>query len=92
MLGDVASVSSFPASQERMMLVLQNEQLVQSLSSGGPVVEVVVNLMTSDARRGSGFRWSSNREPPTVPTSGTLCSLAFILGRQRPTSLLLGNE
>ncbi len=54
--GRVVSVAPFPATQQRLQEVLQNESLVQQVSSSGPVTEVLMSLQPANTP--SGYAWS----------------------------------
>ncbi len=87
-LGRVVSVSEFPATQEGMMRVLQNADLVRALTQKGPPIEVDVELMV-DAKTLSGYKWSSSKGPPITVTSGTLCAATVTTRKQPPVSLVI---
>ncbi|HNP72362.1 MAG TPA: NHLP bacteriocin system secretion protein [Kouleothrix sp.] len=85
--GRVASVASFPATFESMMLVLANEQLVREFLAGGTPIEVRIAL-EPDASTASGYRWSSSAGPPAPINSGTLAQATITLAEQRPINLV----
>lgn len=91
MTGRVVSVSDFPASNEEMLRVVGNEQLVRLLTGGVPSIEVRAAL-TLDPSTYSGFRWSSSDGPPIKLTPGTLCQASIVLGERSPISLLFGEN
>jgi len=91
MTGRVVSVSDFPVTEEEMLRVVGNEQLVRLLSGGTPSLEVRAAL-TLDPTTYSGFRWSSSEGPPIKLTPGTLCTANVILGERSPISLLFGEN
>jgi biotin carboxyl carrier protein len=86
--GKVTEVSEFPASPQGMMRSLQNEKLVQSLSSEGAPFEIHADLI-SDSTTASGYRWSSGKGPPMKLQSGTLCTGSIIIEEQRPVNLVI---
>jgi len=88
MLGAVTQVSAFPASGRGMMRVLQNEDLVRKLSSGGAPIMVYASLIPS-RENPSGYKWSSGAGPPLEIESGTLCSAGVVVNRQRPIDLVV---
>jgi len=69
--GTVLEVALVPSSEEGIMRVLKNRQLVLELSGGGAPFEVTVGLTLDPATR-SGFKWSSSAGPATEINSGTL--------------------
>lgn len=89
MIGRVVSVSDFPATEEQMLRVVGNEQLVRMLSGGTAAIEVRAAL-TLDPSTYSGFRWSSSEGPPIKLTPGTLCTAEVVIGQRSPASLLFG--
>jgi len=89
--GEVSFVSEFPSSIERMMAILENNQLVDKFSTGsGTSLEVHVRL-EKDTSTKSGFKWSSSKGPDIKISSGTLCDGTVILDTFHPISLVLGN-
>jgi HlyD family secretion protein len=87
MKGKVLFVADYPATQASIMRRLENESLMQSLASSGPVTELRVVLEPAD--NPSGFRWSSRMGPPIRISSGTLCSAMIVTRRDRPIYLVL---
>ena len=86
--GEVTSVSKFPVTEVEMFLLLQNQSLVDVLSTGGDQHRVDVKLLR-DPSTPSGLEWSSSQGPPFAVTRGTLCTATFVLGRQHPVDLVL---
>jgi HlyD family secretion protein len=76
-VGRVSAVSQVPATQEGMLRVLKNRQLVQSLSTSGAPFEVRVEL-DADKTTKTGLRWSSSRGPDASLTSGTPCQAEVV--------------
>jgi hypothetical protein len=89
MLGEVTSVSKFPLTEDEMFLLLENQSLLDQLSTGtGDQHRVDVKLL-KDPSTPSGFKWSSSQGPPFAITRGTLCTANFVLGREHPINLVL---
>lgn len=86
--GTVTYVADYPATSAALMRILQNEQLVKSLTADGPITEVRVRL-EADPATVSGFRWSSSRGPAVAMSSGTLCTVQIVTRQQRPIDLVL---
>ena len=63
--GKVVFVSDYPATEAAFMRLFENAPLVRSLSGGGPVTEVRVDMAT-DAATPSGYRWSSRLGAPVT--------------------------
>src|SRR5207248_816160 len=87
MRGRVVYVSDYPATSAALMRNFQNEALVTALTSQGPVTEVRVEMATN-SKTPSGFEWSSPQGPPSIITSGSLCSAEIVTREQRPIALL----
>jgi HlyD family secretion protein len=87
MVGRVKYVGAFPSSTEALMRNFENRTLVQSLTAGGPVTELRVE-MQKDASTYTGYKWSSSKGPPIRLTSGTLCTVQIVTFEQRPVTLL----
>jgi HlyD family secretion protein len=83
----VVFINDYPATPAALMRNFQNEALVNSLTSAGPVTEVRVRLL-ADAATPSGFKWSSSRGPDIVISSGTICTGEVVTEEQRPVSLV----
>lgn len=87
-LGKVTSVSSYPATFQGMMKILGNETMVNTLSSGTPVITLRVELARS-FRNVSGYQWSSRKGPNVVILGGTVCSGYITIEKRRPISFFL---
>ncbi|MBN2007796.1 NHLP bacteriocin system secretion protein [candidate division KSB1 bacterium] len=88
MIGEVTSVAEFPSTQQGIMRVLKNQQLVGTLSGSGAPFEVYADLIPDDNTE-SGYKWSSSKGPSTKIHTGTLCSSAIVVREQRPISLVI---
>lgn len=88
MKGSITYVASYPATPAALMRNFQNEALVTSLTSAGPVTELRVAL-EKDPSAVSGFRWSSPNSPPVKISSGTLCDAEVVTQRQKPITLVI---
>ena len=88
MIGMVTYVAEFPSTLQGMMRSLQNDKLVQSLSSDGPPLEVVVDLIP-DPNTASGYKWSSPKGPPLKIEPGTLCAGTVVIEEKPPITLVI---
>lgn len=88
MRGEITYVSDYPTTSQQMLTVLQNKELVASLSQGGAPIETRVRLLPDPQTR-SGYAWSSSSGPPIDVQSGTLCSGSVTVTEQRPISLVI---
>lgn len=86
--GRVLSVSDFPMTAEGMLSALQNQQLVNSFTEGGPPYEVLVALIPV-AGTASGYQWSSGAGPPLQLSSGTTATAEITVRQQAPIGFLL---
>lgn len=68
---NVIQVATIPSSEEGILRVLKNKQLVQELSGGGAPLEVTVELKLDPASN-NGYRWSSSAGPDAELNPGTL--------------------
>ncbi len=88
MLGEVQTVSRYPASPKGMMRVLDNQELVDTLTRSGAPVMVTVSLQEAPDTP-SGYSWSSGLGPPTPIESGTQCMIRVIARSQTPIELII---
>jgi hypothetical protein len=88
MQGEVTSVSKFPVTEDEMFLLLENQSLLDELSTGSGDQHRVDVKLFRDPSTPSGFNWSSSQGPPFAITRGTLCTATFVLGEERPVNLV----
>ncbi|MCL2081991.1 MAG: NHLP bacteriocin system secretion protein [Oscillospiraceae bacterium] len=88
MVGRVKSVSTYAVTQEHMMLVLQNQQLVQAFSEQTAVMEVEVELLR-DPETESGYKWSTPKGAPFGVDSGTICMSEIKVASKRPVDMIV---
>ena len=88
MLGEVLAISPYPASPKGVMRVLDNSDLVRTLTRDGAPVMVRIGLK-KDAGTPSGYRWSSGKGPPTTVKSGAQCVVRIIARRRAPIELIV---
>ena len=88
MWGKVTAVPDYPATIAAVMRNFQNEQLVQSLVSAGPVTEVRIAL-ERDPNTVSGFRWSSPGGPPVKMSAGTIATAEIVTETRAPITLII---
>ena len=88
MLGRVISVSDYPATNQRIMQTLGNENLVSLLAGQGAPLMVKIDLIPN-ANTVSGYRWSTPGGPPMAIHSGTLIQSAVITHREKPISKVM---
>ena len=89
-LGIVGSVSTLPASSARIRLNLgDNDDLVDYLTGGDPVLEIAVALEL-DPSTPSGYRWSSGSGPPFTISTATLGTATIVIDEGSPASQIFG--
>lgn len=81
--GTVESVSEYPASQQRLYLVLPAGALINAVNAQGPSNEIVVQLNLS-ATTPSGIEWGSGNGPPGQLPSGLPATVQLVLGSHHP--------
>ncbi|HHV71396.1 MAG TPA: NHLP bacteriocin system secretion protein [Clostridia bacterium] len=88
MLGNVVSVSEYPASAQGMMLTLGNSELVEQLLGDGAPIEVRVKLIR-DSSTPSGYKWSTSKGPSIIIDDGTFCMGEIKVEQRRPISMVI---
>ncbi len=88
MLGEVSSVSEFPATREGMAAILRNDTLVQNFTRDGPAYLARVRLLP-DTATVSGHRWTSARGAEAAVAAGTLADATVRVREQPPITLAL---
>ncbi len=86
--GVVASVSQFPATEERLNFILQDSSVVDSVRKLGPANEIVI-VMDQSARNPSGLVWGSGSGPPGALPAGLPATAKFIVGQHHPIDNVL---
>ncbi len=85
--GKVAFVSDYPVTEAALMRIFENAPLVRSLSAGGPVTEIRVNMEVDPSTR-TGYRWSSRQGAPVKLSGGTICMGEIVTRKQKPISMV----
>jgi spore maturation protein SpmA len=70
-----------------MMSVLNNEQLVDSISTGDALVEVHIELL-KDSNTISGYKWTTKNGAPVTIAPGTVCSAKIEIGSSKPIEIV----
>ncbi len=86
--GKVTSVAEFPSTEDGMMRVLQNSNLVGILKDDDDPIEIFAELMINK-KTVSGFEWSSPKGPPLEVHVGTMCNTSITVRKQPPISLVI---
>lgn len=88
LLGRVISVSEHPATHQRVLSVVGNEEIVNQLMGGSTSIEIHVDLVP-DWNTESGYKWTSPKGPPMRINSGTLCSASVVIQNVAPVKKVL---
>ncbi len=88
LLGEVVSISEFPATPVFMMHILQNKELVHEMAQTGDQFAGVASIQ-KDSNTPSGFRWSSAQGPPKQLYAGTICEVSVVTEETPPISLVI---
>jgi HlyD family secretion protein len=88
MKAKVTYVSDFPITQKGMMTTVKNDQLVQSLLSGGALFEVHVEF-EKDEESFSGFKWTSAKGPEIAINEGTSCMGKVTVKSEPPVTIVV---
>lgn len=87
-LGRIVSVSDYPATEDGMLAVLQNDRLVRAYSNDGAPYAIRVDLQ-ADTGAASGFRWTSGSGPPDAVTAGTTLEADVTVSENPPVNLII---
>jgi len=88
MLGEVASISTYPITPQGMEETLKNPALAQEFAGEGSPLEVNADLQSS-TENFSGYQWSSGRGPEIGIQGGTKCTVSIVVEKRRPISYVL---
>jgi multidrug efflux pump subunit AcrA (membrane-fusion protein) len=89
LLGRVAAVAAYPATQERLRSILRDDSVLAEVGELGPVIETLVRL-ERDSSAPSEFAFSVGEGPPYPLTIGTSASTTVITGEQAPIDNVTG--
>jgi HlyD family secretion protein len=88
LLGLVSYVSDYPATYQGIMQVIENEQLVRSLSQDAAPYAIRAALIPDGATI-SGLKWSSGKGPPGIIQAGTICMGEITVEHKRPINYVI---
>ncbi len=88
MKGKITYISDYPATQQGMMNVLKNEQLVRQMLSLGAPFEAHITFERDSTTIG-GYAWTSKEGAPLKIFPGTICSARLTVQQQTPIALVL---
>ncbi len=87
-LANVTSVSPFPVTKESAAKVVGNSDIVGSLVSTEPQIQVLAELKPDPATF-SGYKWSSSKGPDTKMSPGTTTSVRITVKEEAPITFVL---
>lgn len=87
-IGTVTRVSEFPATEQGMMAVLQNQRLVSAYSRQGAPYAARVEL-EADPHTVSGLKWTSGAGPAIRITAGTTVAAQITVAQKPPVDLII---
>lgn len=87
-VGEVVTVSDFPATPDGMRAVLQNDNLVRQFSQRGAPYRVVIRL-ARDPNTVSGYEWTSDKGGDLSLSSGTISTADITVRSQKPITMVI---
>ena len=89
LLGRVAAISQYPATQERLTSIVRLKTVLARINALGPVFELIVQL-DRDPRTPSKLDWSIGQGPPYRLSIGTPASISVVTGQRAPIDYVTG--
>ena len=86
--GKVIKVSNYPITQNAMIALLHNEELVKLFAKDSAPILVRVRLLLN-SKTYSGYDWTSSQGPRQLITPGTLVNGRIVVRRQAPITLMI---
>jgi HlyD family secretion protein len=87
-IGTVKEVSPFPITKEAASKIIGNSEIVENLEEKGALIEVKIDLETSQSNV-SGYQWSSSSGPQFKITEGTTSAIRINVEKRRPITFIL---
>jgi HlyD family secretion protein len=87
-VGTVTNVSAFPVTKDGALSLVGNPDLVQSLMSQGPQIQVFAELQP-DKSTFSGYQWSSSKGPQVKISAGTTTAVRVTVEERAPITFVL---
>lgn len=87
-VGTVTNVSAFPVTKDGALSLVGNPDLVQSLMSQGPQIQVFAELQP-DKSTFSGYQWSSSKGPQVKISPGTTTAVRVTVEERAPITFVL---
>lgn len=89
LIGRVREVSTFAVSEEELLNILRNKQLINYLKGGDNVITKVMIDPALNSKTVSGYAWTSGEGPPFKIGTGTIGKISVIVEEQPPISYLI---
>lgn len=86
-VGTVKSVSEYAVSEESMLDVLNNQLLVENISTGDALIEVHIELL-KDSSTVSQYKWTTKNGAPITIAPGTVCSGRIAIDDNKPIEIV----
>ncbi len=88
-LGRVAAIGAYPATQERLTSIVRLKTVLAKINALGPVFEILVRL-DRNPRTPSKLAWSIGHGPPYGLSVGTPASISVVTGERAPIDYATG--
>ena len=86
-VGTVTNISAFPVTKEGASSLVGNSEVVESLISSGPQIQVFAELQPDTSTK-SGYQWSSSKGPQLAMSPGTTTSVHVTVEEQAPITFV----
>jgi HlyD family secretion protein len=86
-MGTVTNISAFPITKEGASYLVGSSEIVESLISQGPHLQVFAELQP-DSSTFSGYRWSSSKGPQMKMSPGTTASVRVTVEERAPITFV----
>ena len=89
LLGEVTDVSAFPVSDDGIMTVVENKELIEFLKNKNTAVYALYIKPHLDPKSIDGFKWTIKKGPPNKLDAGNLGIARIIIQEKRPIFYVL---
>ena len=86
--GRVARIGDIPLTDDRVDSLLESPSSARQVADLGPVIHVVVELISADTP--SGLSWTASNGPAEPVTFGTSAQVEVVTGKQAPIDYVVG--
>ena len=91
MVGTIADISQYPASENYLLDELGSPELASALTGGKACFELSISLLTSEDTT-TGYYWTTSKGPATEIGDVSLCTAEIILSAKRPVDVFFFNK